>query len=442
MIDRLRDHIDKHFPQLWKGTYLMTVSGGVDSVVLTHLLDQLKIDFQVAHCNFHLRSVESDGDQQFVEQLASQLDKSCHVKHFETHLEAEKQKVSTQMVARSLRYNWFNDLVDSHDLAGIITAHHLDDQMETFFINLNRGTGIDGLTGIPAVSGQVLRPLLPFTRKEIEQCARDNQWSWREDSSNSNNHYMRNELRNKVLPAICGVLPHFKANFPKTLSHLEDVKTIVEEGVSRFRESVTTTTDTSIIIDIKKLKEQPSYRSYLFYLLKPYGFTDLEAVEQLLQAQTGKYIMSPEYMLLKDRQKLSIGALENTGIDTFEIERSTRSITTPVGQMTIERISSENPLEFVSQNRDIMTLLLDASSIKYPLTLRRWEAGDRISPYGLDGSQLVSDILTNKKLSLFDKNRTLVVATENNIIWVVGHRASKHHLITTNTKEIVKITWS
>lgn len=434
-------HITQNFPQLFDQRVLVAVSGGLDSVVLTYLLYALNIRFELAHCNFSLRDEESDKDEQFVNELAIRLDLEIHNKLFKTKEEASKRGVSTQMAARDLRYNWFKEILKDQQLAAVLTGHHLDDQIETFLINLNRGTGIAGLTGIPEQSGQVIRPLLPFSREQLLKFAQDHHLKWREDSSNTGNDYQRNKLRNLVLPALHEALPNLRESFENTIRYLKDARSILDDAVYRFRQSVTTTTCNGFEIHIARLLFSANYEKYLFHILQPYGFMHMAEVTSLTKAQTGKYLSSATHILLKDREVLRLELKEENVVYQQQILRDTSSLEMEGTVMSIEMLKPDHPIEFVEDHIDKNVLLLDAQRIEYPLTLRVWESGDKLEPYGMDGSQLVSDILINNKISLLDKKRCFVLESMGTILWLVGIRSSRHHMVTAQTKEIIKITW-
>jgi len=435
-------HIHQHFPQLFKKEYLVAVSGGLDSIVLTHLLHRLGVKFQLAHCNFNLRSKESDGDEQFVYKLAQQLQLRVHSKHFKTKEFASKKGISTQMAARDLRYEWFTQLVEEQELRAVLTAHHLDDQIETFLINLNRASGLAGLTGITEQRDLVLRPLLPFSREEIMQFAQENQLDWREDSSNKKDDYQRNHLRNKVLPLLHQALPQLKGNFSKTLDHLKDVESIVDDAVVRFRESVTTTNPTGIDLHIEEIKIFPNFKKYLYYLLRDYGVFNMDEVEQLMNATTGKFLTSASFILLKDRELLRLEKIQADLTKKWYILPETTSINLPDSSWTLETIQTSDPIGFVEAHIDKNVLWLDKERLEYPLTLRAWQAGDRIEPFGMEGSQLVSDVLINKKVSRIDKQRVLVLFSGEKLLWIPALRSSKHYAINVDTREILKIIWN
>ncbi|HEX9825611.1 MAG TPA: tRNA lysidine(34) synthetase TilS, partial [Flavobacteriaceae bacterium] len=232
MLQKLRDHINSRLPFLAKSKCLVAISGGMDSVVLAHLCHKMEIDIALAHCNFNLRGDESDADEDFVLQLAEDLNLEVFIESFDTEAYAKTHKLSTQMAARELRYAWFDDLMEQLHFDYVLTAHHADDNLETFLINLSRGTGLEGLTGIPEINGNIVRPLLPFSRQELEYYAIKNKLKWREDSSNIATKYLRNKLRHEVIPTLKEINPQILQNFNKTLSFLQDSNEIMEDCIA------------------------------------------------------------------------------------------------------------------------------------------------------------------------------------------------------------------
>ena len=254
MLNNFQNHINQNLSFLNKSRLLIAISGGLDSVVLTHLCHQLKLNLALAHCNFNLRGDESDGDEEFVLQLAEDLDLEVFIESFETEDYAKTYKLSTQMAARELRYNWFEELAEQLNFDFILTAHHADDNLETFLINLSRGTGLDGLMGIPEVNNKIVRPLLTFSREDIETYAKTNKLTWREDSSNASNKYLRNKLRHDVIPVLKEINPFLLQNFESTQNHLQDSKQIIEDTIVRIqKKAVYVDNDNVIRLSIKKL---------------------------------------------------------------------------------------------------------------------------------------------------------------------------------------------
>jgi len=265
MFKAYQDHIVQNLSFLKESKLLIAISGGLDSVVLAHLCHQLKLNITFAHCNFNLRGKESDADEAFVLQLAEDLNIECFVEHFDTLTYAKANKQSTQMAARDLRYHWFRELAGVLEFDYILTAHHADDNLETFLINLSRGTGLEGLTGIPEVNETIVRPLLPFSRDDIEAFAKQNKWAWREDSSNASTKYLRNKLRHEVIPILKGINPQLLQNFNKTQGHLQESLGIINDRIEEVSDSVRKKIGPEEIhFDIHKLKALNNTNAYLY----------------------------------------------------------------------------------------------------------------------------------------------------------------------------------
>ncbi|AGC78692.1 tRNA(Ile)-lysidine synthase [Nonlabens dokdonensis] len=440
MLERFKKHIKTNFPEILSSEIAVACSGGKDSVVLAHLLHACKLKLELIHCNFNLRGAESDQDEDFVKALATRLEHKIHIVHFDTTNVAEQGGISIQMAARDLRYEAFNTIVSDNKIAHVLVAHHIDDQLETFLINLGRGAGIHGLTGIRDRNGIILRPLLDFSSKEIEEYALQNKIKWREDSSNASTKYLRNKLRHDLIPLLKEVLPHLDNNFSKTLSYLKDSELLLDVEVARFRESGTKINNGNLFINIEKLKATVQPSAYLFELLREYSFHMPDALE-LLDAENGKYLVAGSMQLIKNNSFLELRKIEAIPIVDQEIELKNGVVSIPEGQLSINIISTEEPKKFLqtvlpNPNK----LLLDASLVQGILKLRTWKHGDRMSPYGMKGTKLISDILTDAKISSLKREKSLVLENGSDIIWLLGIRASKHYSITENTKSIIEIT--
>jgi tRNA(Ile)-lysidine synthase len=292
MLEKFQNHIHFYFPYLKGKKLLLATSGGIDSMVLVHLLLKLNSKVGIAHCNFKLRGNESDADENFVKQFAKENQIPFHTISFQTEKYATENKLSIQLAARKLRYDWFNEVLAKKKYDYITTAHHLDDQVETFLINFTRGTGLDGLTGIPSQNGKIIRPLLPFSREEIETFAQEKDIKWREDSSNSSNKYLRNKLRHDIIPILKELNSSFLDSFQNTLSHLKEANDLSEEASKMVYEKVVEKFDYKIEINIQQLLQFNNYKSYLYQWLKEYGFTSWEDIYDLVSAQSGKQVFS------------------------------------------------------------------------------------------------------------------------------------------------------
>ena len=434
MLNNFQNHINQNLSFLNKSRLLIAISGGLDSVVLTHLCHQLKLNIALAHCNFNLRGNESDGDEEFVLQLAEDLDLEVFIESFETEDYAKTYKLSTQMAARELRYNWFEELAEQLNFDFILTAHHADDNLETFLINLSRGTGLDGLMGIPEVNNKIVRPLLTFSREDIETYAKTNKLTWREDSSNASNKYLRNKLRHDVIPVLKEINPFLLQNFESTQNHLQDSKQIIEDTIVRIqKKAVYVDNDNVIRLSIKKLKKLSNPKAYLFELLKDFNFTEWDDVTNLLDAQSGKQVFSSTHRLLKDRDYLML--IENNSEETQEsisISEDKKQLKTSFGTLFFD----EADAIFDAQAN---VICVDKAKLKHPLILRKWEEGDFFYPSGMTGKKKLSKYFKDEKMSLIEKENTWLLCSEKDIVWVIGRRADNRFLATENTKQILKI---
>ena len=433
MLSPFQAHINQEFPFLKKGKLLIAISGGLDSVVLTHLCLKAGLKIALAHCNFNLRGDESDADEEFVLQLAEDLELEVFIENFETEQYANEHQLSTQMAARELRYGWFHELTDQLNFDYILTAHHADDNLETFLINITRGTGLDGLMGIPEVNDNVVRPLLMFSRNELEAYAKEQKLKWREDSSNASNKYLRNKLRHDVIPILKDINPQLLQNFEQTQQHLQDSKTIIEDAIVKLQKKVVSVDGTSIKLDIKKLKKLSSPKAYLYELLKDFNFTEWNDVANLLEAQSGKQVFSATHRLLKDRNQLlltKINSEEND--DTIPVEKIDRQVQTPSGILFFD----EADAIFKS---DKNTIFVDADLLKYPLAIRKWQGGDYFYPQGMKGKKKLSKYFKDEKLSLIDKEQIQLLCSGDAIVWVIGRRADERFKVSESTKKILKI---
>lgn len=431
MLEQLQNHITKNLPFLNGKKLLLAVSGGIDSMVLVDLFSRLDFEIGVAHCNFQLRGEESDGDEDFVRTQCEKYKIKCFTKYFETKNYAEVHKLSIQQVARELRYNWFYELLEKEGYDYLLTAHQLDDSLETFLINFTRGTGIEGLTGIPEVNGKIVRPLLIFSRGEIENYAKDNNVEWREDSSNASDKYFRNKIRHHIVPVLKELNPELLASFKNTIGNLQQTQSLAKDAVENLWQDITKTNDDTILLDINKLLEFPNYKAYLFEWLKPYGFLDWNAISDLTNSQSGKQIFSTNFRLIKDREYLILTKKDVLNFKEFSIEEDQKSIDFPIN------------LNFYNQNYitepSKITIFVDKVKLKFPLKLRKWQEGDYFYPSGMHGKKKVSKYFKDEKFSLIEKENTWLLCSENEIIWIINHRADQRFLANNNTQQILKI---
>lgn len=436
MEEMFREHIAKNFPFLGKAPLLIASSGGLDSVVLTYLCREVcRFDVAIAHCNFRLRGEESERDARFVASLAKEWNIPVFIRAFDTEAYAAENNVSIQVAARELRYQWFYELLEEEGYRYLLTGHHADDNLETFLINLSRGTGLDGLTGIPPVNGNVVRPLLPFSRDEIAAYAREHKLKWVEDSSNQETKYLRNKIRHEVIPGMKDLNPTLIHNFNKTLDHLNGSAAILDDHVNAMRSAIFRKEDGLVKVPVATLRNLNPVGAYLYAFFHHYGFTEWNDVEGLLYGQTGKLVLSPEYRLFRDREYLvlqSLKDIEREEQSTYVIrERNTR-FTGPV-TLSFEQVKS-----ITHTGKDV--IYIDQGKLSYPLKLRKWQEGDRFEPFGLKGSKKLSKFFKDEKYSLADKERQwLLCDAQDRIVWVIGKRADNRFRVDDYTEEILRI---
>jgi len=434
MLEKFKKHIDQNLPFLTESKLLVAISGGIDSVILAHLLHKLEFNFALAHCNFKLRFEDSDKDAVFVSHLAEQLGVHCHSISFDTTKYAETHKLSTQMAARELRYNWFDELMSDEQYDYVLTAHHTNDNIETVLINLTRGSSLNGLVGIPEINGRIVRPLLPFTRDEIEHFTIINNIAWREDESNQSTKYFRNKIRHNIIPVLEELNPGLLETFNTHLSYLKSEKKVLDNHFEKVKKEVCVYEGNLLKIDIKKLKTHKEYKAYLYYMLKECCFTEWSNIEGLLDTQSGKYVSSKTHRLIKDRDFL---LLEENALhlqhSNVEINEGMTQIDAPIG-LCFELVDQVN----CSLKNSIF---VDVDALEYPLHLRRKKEGDSFFPFGMKGKKKVSKYFKDEKLSLTEKENSWLLCNANDtIIWVVGKRADASFSVKKTTKKILKIT--
>ncbi len=435
MVQEFKNHIGKNLSFLSGGRFLIACSGGLDSIVLVHLCDKINLHFGIAHCNFNLRGAESDQDEEFVKKMAHQVESEFFVKHFNTEAYSKSNQVSIQMAARELRYTWFKQLAQEFQFDYVLTAHHADDNLETFLINLSRGTGIEGLTGIPETNELLVRPLLPFSRKDIEKFAKENALTWREDSSNSSIKYLRNKLRHHVIPELRSVNPQFLQNFETTLTYLKQSSEFITNQTLRAKKELFEfLDDDSIKIPIHRLREYGNPKTFLYMLLKEYNFKAWDDIEKVLLAQSGKQIFSETHRLVKDRDYLLLSPVaEEISNRTYTILEEERMLMIPSGTLIFRDVDEISEI-------DLKTIYVDKEKLKYPLTVRKWKEGDYFYPLGMKGKKKLSKYFKDEKLSLLAKERVWLLCSGKEIIWIIKYRADNRFKITPQTKQLLKIT--
>ncbi|TXI64274.1 MAG: tRNA lysidine(34) synthetase TilS [Flavobacterium sp.] len=432
MLTKFQYHIAQNFSQLKDKKLLLAVSGGIDSMVLMHLFQQLNYDIAIAHCNFQLRGNESDADELFVKSEAAKFSIPNYFIRFDTENYSKKNKLSIQLAARKLRYDWFQELLLENQLDYLVTAHHLDDNVETFLINFIRGTGLEGLTGIPAHNGNIIRPLLPFSREEIETYAKANNIQWREDSSNASDKYFRNKLRHDIVPILKELNTGFLDSFQNTLHHLQQAESLVNDASKLVYEKVVEVKENQLEIHLKPLLQFKNYKAYLYQWLKEYRFSAWNDIYDLVEAQSGKQVFSETHILLKDREKLILSERKSTDkSEVFIIQSIESKVNIP---LKLRFSKAVNIFETHSN-----CIFVDENKLKFPLTIRKWQEGDYFYPSGMNGKKKLSKYFKDEKYSLLDKENQWLLCSEDQIVWVIGKRADNRFTSNETTQNNIKI---
>jgi len=431
MLAKFQHHIEQNFFQLKDKKLLLAVSGGVDSMVLLDLFYKLRFDICVVHCNFQLRGKESDADEMLVRETCQDRFIPYFIESFDTLKFSKENKLSIQLAARKLRYVWFQEII-SLGFDYVLTAHHLDDNVETFLINFIRGTGLEGLTGIPSQNKNIVRPLLPFSREEIENYAQQNKIQWREDSSNASDKYFRNKLRHNIVPTLKELNTGFLDSYQNTINHLQQAESLVDDASKLVYEKVVEVNENQVEIHLNSLLQFKNYKAYLYQWLKEYGFSAWNDIYDLVEAQSGKQVFSETHVLLKDREKLILSERKSSNnSEVFIIESIESKVNIP---LKLRFCKAVNIFETVSNCR-----FVDENKIKFPLTIRKWQEGDYFYPSGMNGKKKLSKYFKDEKYSLFDKENQWLLCSEDQIIWVIGKRADNRFRATETTQQIIKI---
>ena len=415
---------------------LLTVSGGMDSVFMVHLFLSSKLNFAIAHCNFKLRGDDAEKDEEFVRLLAEENQIQFHNIAFNTNKYAIENGISIQMAARDLRYAWFEKVRKDNKYNYIATAHHKNDVAETMLINLSKGTGLAGLHGIKAKNDKLIRPLLCFTRKEIEVFVKENKIAFREDESNSDTKYVRNKIRHQVIPELEKINPSLIETLSQEAQQFSELEEIVSQKIDEVKEECVLFEDNQFKIDIDKLKLLTPLKTYLYYLIKDFGFNsdDVSDIIVGIDGQSGKIYYSDSYQLLKDRKELIISPKEDKRDAEYHIESATE-----FEKLPISIIAEIRPYTAIQINKSKEFAYLDIERVQFPLKMRKWEEGDFFQPLGMNGKKKVSNFFVDEKFSILEKEKTWLLLTDNKICWIVGHRISEEFKITSSTKKVLSL---
>ena len=441
---------------VYGGKYIVALSGGADSVsllfVLKHLEHELGIGVEAAHCNFHLRGAESVRDEEFCKQLCDRLSVPLHLIHFDTQAYADLHRVSIEMAARDLRYGYFENLRRDIEAQDICVAHHRDDSVETVLLNLVRGTGLRGLRGIQPRNGNIIRPLLSLSREDIVQYLDALGESYVTDSTNLHNDVKRNKIRLDVMPLLRELNPSVSQSIFESSLRVGEALKVFDEAMKRSIADVTATSPSlhltispphHLVISVERLKQQPSPEYTLHEILSSYGFTSAQ-IEQIYGSldtcSAGKIIASDSHELAFDRGSLLVQPRTNVA-DSARSMRIPETGTYVFSDSLKIKVAAEDCGDDYVPSRAADCVCLDASDIKFPLTLRHIEQGDRFVPFGMNGMKLVSDYLTDRKKNVFEKRAQLVVTdAQQRIVWLVGERTDNRFRISKETSKALRLT--
>ncbi|ANF51112.1 tRNA(Ile)-lysidine synthetase [Chryseobacterium glaciei] len=413
-------------------SYLLAVSGGADSMVLASLFLDSEIKFQVAHINYKLRGEDSDLDQKVVQDFCKKNHIPFHL--YEVSEKDQKPENSIQLWARELRYNFFKKIQQQENLEFLVTAHHLNDQLETFIINLSKASGINGLSGIPSNDNNILRPLLQFSKEEIYQFTKENNVEFREDLSNKKSDYLRNKIRNEIVPKLMETNEHFLENFKKSSSYLNQTKDFVQNQIKEIENKLSIFNKDHKILSKEKLNQESNFVK--FEILKKYGFNQEEEISKIFKAENGSSFLSKDYQLKIDRNELIFSNL-NSDILNEKPEEIILNI-----NENLEIILPES-LEFKISTTESLEWLLDMEKIHLPLKLRKKKEGDLFFPIGMKGKKKVSKFLRDEKLSIFEKeNIWLLCDSKDQILGILPYRQDGRFSTGKHTKKTLKIKWT
>jgi tRNA(Ile)-lysidine synthase len=444
-----------------KDILLLAVSGGVDSIVLCELCLRAGFTFQIAHCNFQLRGAESDRDEAFVKSLGEKYNTKAFIKKFDTKAYAEDNKISIQVAARELRYNWFDELLAQNNVlqleidevdeittsnvaraqfqrpSFLLTAHHANDSIETLLMNFFKGTGIKGLHGILPKQGKIIRPLLFAKKNELLSFAMENNLPFLEDSSNSSDKYTRNYFRNQLIPSLEKIYPSVDENLLDNLERFNEIEMLYCQAIGAHKKKLLEYKGVEVHIPVLKLLKAEPLNTIVYEIIKEYNFTSKQVVDvlHLLSAESGKYITSATHKIIRNRKWIIISPSFNASSTTFIIDENDRDIHFDNGKLKIEKQAFEGS----RIPDDLLTAMIDAKTITFPLLLRRWKQGDYFYPLGMQKKKKLGKFFNDLKISIADKEKIWVLENDKRIIWVVGKRIDDRFKITNQTKNILKI---
>ncbi|MEM9888895.1 MAG: tRNA lysidine(34) synthetase TilS [Bacteroidota bacterium] len=438
MLERFLAYIKKEQLFSPSNKILLSVSGGMDSVLMCYLFSKTGFYFGIAHCNYFLREKISEEENKFTNEISKFFDVPFYDTKFKTREIALERKQSIQEVARDLRYEWLEKIREENGYDYIATAHHLSDSIETFLFNFGRGGGIRALHGILPKVGKVIRPLLFLTKSEVEEYLTAYRIQWRHDASNDTDKYNRNKIRHHVVPVFKDIYPSFEEKAGETISHLREVEAIFDWSIRHFRSQLMQTNESNHRIDLKLLHSYPAPSTILYELMKDFNF-HRNQITQILASQTGKQFYSNSHQAIIDRQALLIRPKpQKREVKYYDIDRFVSKFSFEEYQLHFEVLEQLPKVYSTDQN----IAYLDYHQLQFPLRLRHWKKGDRFQPIGMQGkSKKLQDYFSDLKLNRFEKEAVWIVVSKGEIAWIIGHRLDERFKLKENSKKAVKITF-
>ena len=422
-------------------TILLAISGGIDSMVLCDLFLKNSYKFAIAHCNFQLRGEESFRDENFVTNYCNKNNITLHKIRFDTYKHMDIEGISLQMAARDLRYRWFEELLQDNNYKYLATGHHGDDSIETFLINIIRGTGIAGLHGIQHKINNIIHPLLFTNREEISAYAKKNNIEFVEDSTNSSTKYTRNKIRHELIPLIKEISPNFQRTILKEIERFKETEQVFRTVIDQAKQEIFAFENDRINISIEKIKNLNPQRIYLYEFLNEYNFNEStinSILESIYEKSSGKQFFSETHRIVKDREYLILTQNNIINNNKYHISDNLTSIKFPLS-LEMEFLKD---LSFIKIPKTKDIAMLDADKLEFPLILRKWKKGDYFYPYGLKGEKKISEFYKNLKYSIVDKENQWLLCSNDDIVWVIGQRIDDRYKITNKTKTIYRIELS
>ena len=414
---------------------LVAVSGGPDSVVLLDALHREGFFVVIAHCNFHLRGEASNEDAEFVKSLATKYQVPYCLIDFDTEKVAEERKISIEMAARDLRYEWFEQMAVEHNCDLIAVAHNADDTVETFFLNLTRGSGLQGLSGMAQLRGKIVRPLLKVSRKQIMEYIAEYNLQYRIDATNLETIYTRNKIRHNLIPQFEEINPSFLNTMANNMRFIASAQSIVEAYAVEAYKKVVKIENECVIFDLKALKQCQGIDTLLFIWLTPYGFSSdviMQLYHSLFDNLSGKQFISATHRIVLERESIELELIQSRdAIHSVLIEQEDTSLESPI-HLEINEVDIADFKLIKSAN----VACLDAAKLQYPLILRRWQQGDWFIPFGMKGRKKLSDFFVDKKFSTNEKEQLWLLTSGDDIVWVVGHRVDARYAVTDKTQRV------